>query len=143
MGLGSKGGMRIFLPFSELRAQTFMAVPGAILVPTIGDYGYSKYLNERWEEGQTFINVEHDIVPTKEILESIWNCPEPLCVTAYEGDPPQVSYLACVKISDNFIKERRIDWDHLHFTDCDTQLWKSEPNHEDKWCYHGTVKHLR
>ena len=135
--------MRIFIPFSELRAATFLSAPEAILVPTTGDFGYSEYMQQRWDEGLTFINIEHDIVPSREILESIWNCPEPLCVTAYEGDPPQVSYLACAKISDKFIRHRPIDWTNLHFTDCDTQFWKTAPNQEDKWCYHGTVKHLR
>lgn len=141
--MGAEGGVRIFIPFSELRAATFLSAPEAILIPTTGDFGYSEYMKQRWMEGVTFINIEHDVVPTREILESIWNCPEPLCVTAYEHDPPQVSYLACVKISDTFIRERKINWEGLHFTECDTQMWKSEPNHEDKWCYHGTVKHLR
>jgi hypothetical protein len=139
--------MRIFIPFTNLRAETFVAAPGAILVPTIGKFGYSNYLEQRWTDGKTFINIEHDVVPTTEILESLWDCKSPLCVTGHSDVPgcPEASYLACVKISSDFIAQRRIDWRGLQWFECDQQLWKSDPEYSksgDHFCYHGTVKHL-
>lgn len=140
--------MRIFIPFTNLRSETFAAVPGAILVPTHGEFGYSNYLKQRWDEGQTFINIEHDVVPTMAILQSMWDCPSPLCVTGHSDVPgqPEASYLACVKIGADFIAQRKINWTGLKWFECDQQMWKSDPEYYvsgDHFCYHGTVIHLQ
>lgn len=47
-------------------------------------YAYERYLLSVW--GQDLIIVEHDIVPTVEMLISLAECPHPLCVQAYKGN---------------------------------------------------------
>lgn len=100
--------MRIFIPFTHLRCETFLACPGAILYP-LSDHekGYGVYWLDRWMAGETFINVEQDVVPLHGVLEEMWNCPEPYCRTEYAypyaGSRIDTSPIGCAKFSDQFI----------------------------------------
>ena len=103
MDKSNQSSIKIFVPFTNLRAQVMLAIPNAIFVPIVDkEFGYSQYFKERWEEGETFINVEHDVVPRKEILEEMMNCSEPLCVAGYSSSIPEatgISHIGCAKIS--------------------------------------------
>lgn len=137
--------MRIFLPFTNLRTATYLAAHGATLVPIDNPYGYSRYFAERWSEGRTFINIEHDVVPTRELLGSLWQCPSTLCVTRFADIPdhePIISWLGCVKISAQFIAEHPIQWGSQLWHDCDSTLWTAYGGDEKLVCDHGVVKHL-
>lgn len=85
-----------------------MACPGAVLVP-LRDHekDYGRYWDERWRLGQSFINVEQDVVPIAPVLEEMWNCPEPYCKTDYiypwTGSHVDVSPIGCAKFSSEFI----------------------------------------
>jgi hypothetical protein len=69
---------------------------GARLVDVSGDdQAYWRLLRDYWAAGETFIVVEHDVLPTRELLESMWQCPEPLCT----GDPAPGATLQCVKFA--------------------------------------------
>jgi hypothetical protein len=50
------------------------------------DFSYGRYFRERWDEGKTFINVEHDTAFWPGALEEIWDCPEPLCIFGHGKD---------------------------------------------------------
>lgn len=148
--------MRIFVPFTKLRAETMKAVPGATFVPLIGDYAYSEYFQKRWEEGETFINVEHDVVPAPKVLESMWNCGNPVCVAGYVYPTPDVEYKpeitygGCVKISKEFIQNNPDLWRiPARWSVCDgriTQAIERNPypgiDGNENHCYHGEVLHL-
>lgn len=132
--------MRIFIPFTNLRVETYLAVPQAILVPLIDkEHGYGKYMWDRWQEGQPFINVEHDVVPSQEMLRELWNCPHTFCVTSYaENEGP--SLLGCVKFSEQFIFGTRGIFDNYpNWKLCDTQVAKACMN---MYHAHGTVQHV-
>ncbi len=97
--------MNIFVPFTALRAETWDAVwpmYGATLVPLLDSKAYSRYFMRRWEETKTFINIEHDVVPTLAQLQELWNCPHPWCACGYTGECV-TPYLGCAKISTEFI----------------------------------------
>ena len=51
---------------------------------------YSLLINRLWQENEKFIIVEHDVIPWRGAIESIWDCPEPFC--GYDGT------LQCAKI---------------------------------------------
>src|SRR5690348_14009514 len=99
--------MKIFVPFTSLKAQVMAAIPNATFCPILDKYyGYGQYFKERWDEKQTFINIEHDVVPRINLLEEMWNCSEPLCVAGYmstvEG-ASGISHIGCAKISVSLI----------------------------------------
>lgn len=137
--------MRIFVPFTNLKAQTFIALPDAKFIPLIDKYyGYSKYFKERWNEKQTFINVEHDVVPRLDILQEMWNCSEPLCVAGYcssvEG-ATGTSHIGCAKISESLIRR----FPDLFNTPCEWIECEGRIGAltDFKFCYHGEVHHLK
>ena len=101
----------------------------------IGDYGYSEYFRQRWAEGETFINLEHDVVVYPGALKALWDCPEPWCVCDYHlpchwdrdlekeinGVP-----LGCMKISKEMIAKTKGHWDEKVMWDrCDLHLTKA------------------
>ena len=100
--------MRIFLPFTHLRCETFCACPGAILIPLLDhDRDYGKYWAERWREGLLFINVEQDVVPSLNAMKEMWNCPNPYCRLdyCYPHKPNDSSPIGCAKFSAQFIAQ--------------------------------------
>ncbi len=100
-----------------------------------GNYGYSEYFKKRWSEGETFINIEHDVVVYPEALKAIWNCPREWCVYDYhlpnhwtrsleqiESGVP----LGCVKISKEMIQKSKNLWNTpVMWNECDQHLSKS------------------
>lgn len=149
--------MKIFVPFARLRSETFIALPTAILVPLVGDYAYAEYFRARWKEGETFINVEHDVMPPPKVLESMWNCESAICTTGYvyRDSPsdfqPEITYGGCIKISQQFILEHPNLWDDPpRWSVCDGRITKAIEDHpypningNDRHCYHGEVLHLK
>ena len=100
--------VRVFIPFTHLRCETYLAAPDAVLCP-LPDHqnGYADYFLDRWREGQAFINLEQDVVPMKGVLQTMWDCPEYYCVTNYgypwAESPIHVSPIGCAKFSAGFI----------------------------------------
>lgn len=137
--------MRIFVPFTLLRPQVMAAVPTAIFIPLLDkEYGYGKYFKDRWEEKQTFINIEHDVVPRADLLEEMWNCSEPLCVAGYcssvEG-ASGTSHIGCAKISASLIlKSPKLFDNPCEWIQCEGYIGALT---DFKFCYHGEVKHLK
>lgn len=135
--------MRIFIPYTQLRPETLISVKGLpfTLVQMSEElFGYYQYFISRWEEGETFINLEHDILPTKKILQELWNCPKPWCGIGYGGED-STAYLGCVKFSKEFIKANPDLWkDPIHWGECDIHIVASTkiPYH----AHSGEVKHL-
>ena len=83
----------------------------AEFVDLTGDeFGYWRLFKRLWAEGQSFINVEQDILPTVERLEGIWACPEEWCVCSYPYTMPgsrslsYISGLGCVKFSGHLLR---------------------------------------
>jgi hypothetical protein len=140
--------MQVFVPFTTLREETRRALPDAEFVPMVDDYAYGRYFQQRWKEGRTFINVEHDVVPTMEVLQDMWRCAERLCSTRcanvlqpHNGTVPVYpASLGCSKISAEFIRAHSgIDW-NIPWSKCDGVI--PELNHFETCCVHGLVIHL-
>jgi hypothetical protein len=104
--------MRIFCPFTHLRSETYVALKDypVTFLPLIDHASdYWRHFHERWKEGETFINVEHDVVPLVGVLQELWDCPEPYCISGYtypyHSDPPRqdMAHLGCAKLSRELI----------------------------------------
>ena len=101
--------VNIFIPFTKLEARTLLAFKDKRyrIVPIVGEFGYAEYFRERWQEGRSFINVEHDIVPDWELVTELMTCPESIikvdCLSdtqpVYRRGSPQISSSTCCNIS--------------------------------------------
>jgi hypothetical protein len=141
----NQSSIRIFVPFTNLRAPVMLAVPDATFCPIVDKfYGYGQYFKERWNEKQTFINIEHDVVPRIELLKEMWNCSEPLCVAGYcssvEG-ASGTSHIGCAKISASLILKSLDLFDTpCEWIECEGRIGALT---DFKFCYHGEVHHLK
>lgn len=72
---------RIFLPYTNLQPATLISLIGYDYRPVKleGEYDYSNYFKQRWEEKEKFISIEHDMVIWPGAIEAIWDCPNPIC----------------------------------------------------------------
>jgi hypothetical protein len=101
---------RIFVPFTNVQQVTMAALlwylPHTTFVDCRGsEWDYLTYFQDRWAEGETFISIEHDVVPAPGMIDELWRCPHDWCVTSYEGPPANgCPVLGCVKFSSAFIQ---------------------------------------
>jgi len=72
---------------TEVFLATYGCVPENMPVERIDVSGspsaYLDYLEARWDEGKTFVNLEHDIVPWPGALQELNNCPRNWCFFGY------------------------------------------------------------
>jgi hypothetical protein len=129
----------IFIPFTKIQIATRISMRYYNYTPykLEGPFGYCSYFAERWDEGETFINVEHDTVPWPGAIEALLECSEDWCgygTRPYElwhFDSPNLAPLnsvdlACVKFSDRSILKTQNCWDDpVDWTLCDVHLFKT------------------
>ena len=106
--------MRVFVPFTEVRRRTRQALE--LYNPSFVDCGasqwaYPEFFQARWAEGETFINVEHDVVPWPGAIEQLWDCPHDWCWFSYPGWTADEAPFGCVKFSAALIAEHPGVWD--------------------------------
>lgn len=135
--------MTIFVPFKLLRAETWQRLQpiGARFIPLVDDFDYWHYFQERWAEAHSFINVEQDVVPTREQLNELASCPSIWCGFGYEDDEEKRPYFGCTKITQELMAFAPDVWRHkTHWSVCDTRMASLQGRFG--FCHHGTVKHL-
>lgn len=93
--------MKVVIPFTPFEQSTpvgprgltreceaFGKSVGARFVDVSGsDFAYYELMRDLWHEGETFIYVEHDVVPVPELLPEMWACREPHCRPGLSCDP--------------------------------------------------------
>jgi hypothetical protein len=79
--------MQICVPYTRLTDATrvFLSCYDDVKYVELDDdpWSYTRYMQDRWDEGQTFINVEHDVVGWPGALERLMACEKPWCVHGY------------------------------------------------------------
>lgn len=73
---------QIYCPYTNLQTGTTVALANYTVnfVNCTGDkWAYTKYFQDRWDEGKTFINVEHDIVFWPGAIEELIACEQDWC----------------------------------------------------------------
>lgn len=126
----------IFIPYTKVQDATLISLIGLEYTPVKieGDFGYSNYFKDRWDAGESFINLEHDIVVYPGALQALWDCPQPWCAYNYHLPVHQLENLedeatnvptGCVKVSAEMIKQLPGFWDTPILWDrCDQHLSK-------------------
>jgi len=87
-------GPRLYVPYTQLNDATrayltsvlYTPVPVTLVDCNDAPWGYQDYLQMAWDKGETFLNMEHDIVPWPGAIHSLLDCPEPWCFFGYERD---------------------------------------------------------
>ena len=112
----------IYLPYTIIQPATLIALIGYNYYPIKTDdkYTYSEYFKDRWQVGETFINVEQDIIVWPGAIESLWNCPKEFCAHDFhlpnhrkrnlETDTRSCP-IGLVKITKEFIEKTPGLWD--------------------------------
>lgn len=138
--------MKVFLPFTRLRSETYHAIPDGVLVPlTDRTNGYGQYFKERWDAGEGFVNVEQDVVPKEGLIDEMVGCQSEVCFASYvyPGQPERLNrgtYLGCVKISDKFIQRNPTLFDNqpMNWSMPEGLIWAALEHP----CHHDSVLHL-
>ena len=97
-------------------------------------YTYGETMHRYWEMGDSFINVEHDIVPYPGALQAVDVCPEPWCgydyPIGYGGlqGPGRGSALGVVKFSRELIEANPLlsrPWRYVPWNQLDAAIFTS------------------
>lgn len=129
--------VRIFIPYTDIQPATLISLIGYNYIPVKveDDYGYSNYFKQRWEEKETFISIEHDIVVWPGAPDALWNCSRELCIYDFHlpnhrkrnlEEEVRGVPLGCIKFSKEFIEKTSGFWDDpVMWNMCDQHLIKS------------------
>lgn len=145
--------MRIFCPYTDVQNATMTAlslylIDAAVFVDVSREWAYLDYLDARWADGKTFINIEHDVVPWLGAFEQLWECSHDWCFFQYASMPGEAfcppPAIGLVKFTDKLIRRLpRVwtDWrEHYDEYKAVPGVGPSYPwNHLD-WCIYQYAK---
>lgn len=101
--------MKVIIPYSSIGFQQLVIVslqydcPDPVLHHCQQDSSYYDLLHSLWHEGETFVIVEHDIIPWPGAVTAIYNCPEPWCTYPYNNQTDRS--LGCTKFSAQLLQD--------------------------------------
>lgn len=88
---------------------------------------YAGILAALWQDGQEFINLEHDVAPWPGALTDLWSCPNPFCYYRYPSWPQGrlTVGIGCMKFGQavlDKIPHSWEDWGNIPWWDLDGAL---------------------
>ena len=86
------------------------------------DFAYDRFFRSIWAEGESFIIVEHDILPWPGATQQLWGCPEPWCGFPYMVKGSLNAYLGCVKFDPSRLGECPLPDEALLWSKLDMQI---------------------
>lgn len=97
--------MNIVCPFTEVAPETSGALApyDVRYVEMDADDAYTGLLLGLWAQGETFVLVEHDIVPWPGAIEDLWGCPQPWCGFPYPFMGGMHNGLGCCKFGASLV----------------------------------------
>lgn len=113
---------RVFLACSQAMGHDIRLVDVAD-----DDHAYLNHLRSCWERQETFINIEHDVVPWPGALESLECCPQMWCSFAYDAAAADFARapLGLAKFTSEFIDAIPDVWESdISWQDLDAHLWR-------------------
>ncbi len=153
-GLSSLRGtaVNVYVPYTKLRPETRAAVPPGAVLTWVGshEHNYWGLLADLWARGDTFIVVEHDIVPHASALRELDACPSEWCAFPYQvGDGMETTALGCTKFGAGLIARhpdllRSIGPRHRSWRGLDSLVVGGLHQRREKEHVHGpAVRHLQ
>lgn len=99
--------MNIYVPYTSINEATTFALQGynPIYVKMEKQESYLEFLKQRWKEGESFINVEHDVVPWIGAIDELIDCKFTWCAYGYKikESIEFTPYFGCVKFTSQLI----------------------------------------
>lgn len=129
--------MRVVVPYvaGMLDEATAAAVAGSGFPVELrqldrGDLGaYGRLVRGLWREGQTFAIVEQDVIPTRDQLVELAECPGDWCSFLYDTALyPDGPYFGLVKFSARAMRA------HPHAAECALVIGKRRDTEAPWWC---------
>lgn len=100
-------------------------------------YAYAKMLTDLWREGEGFLLLEHDVVPTSpEQLTEIRTCPKPWCAAPYIS-PVMMLGMGVTKLTDEALAASQDIPEVFHGMHWSTIDSKLIPALESRFPLHG------
>lgn len=141
--------MRIFVPYTFIHPPTWEALSYHAATPWPVDdaNGYLEYFRRRWEEGEDFINIEHDVIvqpagPNGRLsqLDALDQCQNDWCVFPEFGGSPSMSL---VRYRASFIKDNWDVWTHQWVLPAGQgKAWTWLDSHLQSHASHPPCEHL-
>ena len=72
--------------------------------PTGGRDGYVSLIEHLWSERETFVIVEHDIIPWPGAIDEMWACPAAWCAFPYLLSGGYDAALGCTKFDETLMR---------------------------------------
>jgi hypothetical protein len=127
--------MKIFCPYTNLNPATEvnLSTYEVTFIEMDGGEAYVHYWQQRWREGETFINCEHDVAFWNGAMESLVNCDKDWCSFGLSKDATRFWNAAAptfnlVKFTDRFMERYPKVWD-------DFLEAPPDPEGKPKWQY--------
>lgn len=67
-------------------------------------YAYGRTLHEYWQDGEGFINVEHDMAPWEGAIQALWDCALDDAICLYGYPRAQTGSMGLTKFSETLIR---------------------------------------
>jgi hypothetical protein len=97
------------------------------------DDAYRRLMQCLWDDGETVVIVEHDVLPWEGAVEELYNCSGPWCSCSYRiGGAVGIYHgLGCTKLSAELIRRTAGLWDRpYHWSVIDRVLLFTAREHE-------------
>lgn len=125
--------MEVYVPAidSNCPAASALSVEGVDfhLALMIDDLGYGTLLSYLWTYGESFIVLEHDVVPFPGAIDALAECDKDWCVHKYPPGPNKLYYsMGCMKVSDSLIDKtrdlpHRYNWEETKWSQLDGKVY--------------------
>lgn len=157
----SESGLTIYCGYTDLTDETLQGLQGlsrfnVVYVDVSGDdEAYWNMLSGAWLKGETFANIEHDVVLPEGHMEEMFECPSLWCSSAYPYFDDNVYHgLGCVKFHADLLAqlptlmyqvgELEISMEHpfRHWCALDTCLTSLLERNGIGLCEHPNVGHV-
>ena len=112
--------MKIFVPYTVILPETQACLEPYEYIPVkmVGDDDYHNYFTERWQNGERFINCEHDTIFHNGAIEELEKCPEEWCAFGALGQIQEkrnfvegaTATFALIKFESSFITKCKNVW---------------------------------
>lgn len=111
--------MKVVVPYTNLLPAVELALAADWITPDKyfmeNDFSYFDLLSRLWGEEETFVIVEHDVVPWPGAIAEILSCSESWCAFPYRlsFSPGYTPALGCTKFSAEIQKQTPGAWERL------------------------------
>jgi hypothetical protein len=131
---------QVYVPYTHLREATRLYLADQTVEPdgkevhlidvSHSSWGYTEHLAARWTIGQSWVNLEQDVVPWPGAIGALWRCREPWCFYSYLSHIDMVANggapFGLVRFSTGFMRQTADVWTQMraYYEPDYAQVWR-------------------